>query len=133
MDNVPEAIDTSIWFARLALRCLAIDHVLLDASRERRSETIEEAITITQHLDNARQVSHIIRSQFEPKSDPTFDLTVPEFNLGTEYEHEDAPEEFEVQVRVEHTVKLDRRLRTYELENYSRNERCSQDMHSRHR
>ncbi|KAF5386139.1 hypothetical protein D9615_002347 [Tricholomella constricta] len=76
---------------------------LYDASRERRNESIEEAITITQHLDSVRQVSRAIRSQFEHKSGRTFDLTVPDFDLGTDPGQSDPPEDLEVQVRIEHT------------------------------
>jgi len=108
---------------------------LHDASRERRNESIEEAITVTQHLDSARQISRAIRSQFERKSSGAgaYDLTVPDFELGTDLGQAELSEDLEVQVRIEHTVKLDRRLRTFELENYSRSERCSQDIHSRRR
>jgi len=106
---------------------------LYDASRERRNENIEEAITVTQHLDSARQISYAIRSQFEPKSGGGFDLTIPDFELGTDTGQAESPDDLEVQVRIEHTVKLDRRLRTFELENYSRSERYSQDIHSRRR
>ncbi|KAG6920063.1 hypothetical protein DXG01_010131 [Tephrocybe rancida] len=102
------------------------------ASRERRNESIEEALTLTQHLDSARQISRAVRSQFQRKSGRTFDLTVPDFELATGHDLGELPDEVEVEVRVEHTVKLDRRLRTYELENYSRGERLSKDMHSRH-
>ncbi|KAG6866666.1 hypothetical protein C0991_000776 [Blastosporella zonata] len=100
---------------------------LHDVSRKRRNESIEEAITVMQHLDSAHQISHALRSQFERKSGPTFDLTIPDFEL--DHDHGD---DIEVQVRVEHTVELDRRLRTYELENYSRSEGYIQDLRSRH-
>ncbi|GLB37316.1 putative G protein-coupled glucose receptor regulating Gpa2 [Lyophyllum shimeji] len=90
---------------------------LYDASRERRNESIEEAITVTQQLDSARAVSRAIRSQFEPKSSGDFDLTVPEFELGTDPGQAELPEELEVQVRIEHTVKLDRRISTQGVDN----------------
>ncbi|KAF8070358.1 hypothetical protein FPV67DRAFT_1668221 [Lyophyllum atratum] len=73
---------------------------LHDASRERRNESIEEAITVTQHLDSARQISRAIRSQFEPKSGGGFDLTVPDFELGTDPGQAEPPEDLEVQILV---------------------------------
>lgn len=115
--------------------CLIIPPTLtcyiLDASRQRRNESINEAITITQNLESARDVTNAIRSQFEQKSNG-FELTVPDFDLSTHHGISEEGHGVEsVHVRIEHTVKLDRRLRTFELENYSRTGRHSRDTQSR--
>lgn len=92
---------------------------LADASLERRNESIDAAVTITQTIDSHRQVSRAIRSQFAHKSSG-FELTVPDFDLNT---LESGPEDdlSAVEVRIERTVKVERRPKKYELENYSRN------------
>ncbi|KAF7362110.1 hypothetical protein MVEN_00556800 [Mycena venus] len=54
---------------------------LHEASVERRNESIGAAVTITQHIASARDVSRAIRSQFESKNGGGFDLTVPDFDL----------------------------------------------------
>ncbi|KAF5345273.1 hypothetical protein D9758_008497 [Tetrapyrgos nigripes] len=95
---------------------------LHDASLERRFGSIDEAVTISQGVSSARDVTRIIRSQFDSKTGlVSLDLTIPDFELessdcGT-FEHAD---EVSVQVRVEKTVKVERRPKTYTLENYSR-------------
>ncbi|KAF9467334.1 hypothetical protein BDZ94DRAFT_1249105 [Collybia nuda] len=103
---------------------------LYDVSRERRNDSINEAITITQNLESARDVARAIRTQFEQKTGNGFELTVPDFDLSTHHEMSES-HEGGVQVRIEHTVKLDRRLRTFELENYSRTGRHSRETQSR--
>ncbi|KAG6812542.1 hypothetical protein H0H92_002311 [Tricholoma furcatifolium] len=97
---------------------------LYDASCKRRDESHGGVITVSRPLESSRQVSYALRTQFEQKSTGTFELSVPDF--ADEEDPRDIPDEIEVQVRVEHSVKLDRRLGTFELENYSRSiTRCS--------
>lgn len=91
-------------------------------SVERRNKSIGAAVTITQQIATAREVSHVIRSQFESKNGRGIDLTVPDFDL--ESVHYAAPlteEDAEVHVRIERTVRLERMPRKYNLEDYSRN------------
>ncbi|KAF7335588.1 hypothetical protein MVEN_02213100 [Mycena venus] len=93
-----------------------------EVSVERRNESINAAVTITQRITTARNVSHAIRSQYESKSARGFDLTVPDFDL--ESAHYGAPvteEDAEVHVRIERTVRMERMPRVYDLEDYSRN------------
>ncbi|KAJ7072551.1 hypothetical protein C8F01DRAFT_1243595 [Mycena amicta] len=88
----------------------------LYASVERRNESIDGAITVTQQLSSARDVSRAIRSQFESKSGGRLDLTVPDFESSVDGVHEDV----DVQVRVERTVRVEPLAKIYELEDYSR-------------
>jgi hypothetical protein len=91
----------------------------LDATREHRDRS--EAVTISQGIDHPRDVSRAVRTQFEEfdqKSTGTFNLTVPD--IDEIYPQSELQQETGVQVRIERIVKLDRRLRTFELENYSR-------------
>ncbi|RDB24820.1 hypothetical protein Hypma_008004 [Hypsizygus marmoreus] len=77
---------------------------LYGVSRQRRDESIEEAITITQNLDSARIVSRAIRTQFEQKSGP-LDLTIPDFDLGTDPGQAEIPDEnLEIQ-KIIHAVR----------------------------
>ncbi|KAJ7874759.1 hypothetical protein B0H14DRAFT_2502004 [Mycena olivaceomarginata] len=106
-------------------------HLHVEASVERRNESIDAAVTITQHLASARDVSRAVRSQFESKNGAGFDLTVPEFDLESlagSASHEDT----EVHVRIERTVRMERMPRTYELEDYSRNARSTITSRSKH-
>jgi len=99
---------------------------LYEVSVERRNESIGAAVTITQQIATARDVSHAIRSQFESKSG-RFDLTVPDFDLESA-----APlteEDASVHVRIERTVRMERMPRVYNLEDYSRNARSSRSKH----
>ncbi|KAF8893924.1 hypothetical protein BD779DRAFT_962031 [Infundibulicybe gibba] len=99
-----------------------------DASRERRIDSFDRAVTLTQNLDSARDVSRAIRSQFEQKSSTGFNLTVPEFDITT-VDDNSRSEPVDVQVRIEHTVKLEHVLpRRYELEDYSRSGRSARDI-----
>ncbi|KAL0956219.1 hypothetical protein HGRIS_002375 [Hohenbuehelia grisea] len=96
---------------------------LHDASIERRNESINAAVTITQNLESAYSVSHAVRTQFEQKS-AGFQLTVPDFESSEG--STELPEHMDVQVRIERTIKLeDQRPRTYELEDYSRSGRST--------
>ncbi|KAJ7497055.1 hypothetical protein FB451DRAFT_1209893 [Mycena latifolia] len=103
---------------------------LHDASIERRNESIGAAVTITQHIASARDVSRAIRSQFESKSGLDFNLTVPDFDLDSIRSGPPIAEDVDVQVRVERTVRMERVPRVYELEDYSRNARSTR--HSKH-
>ncbi|KAJ7209626.1 hypothetical protein GGX14DRAFT_499016 [Mycena pura] len=93
---------------------------LHDASVERRNESINAAVTITQKLSSAREVSRAIRSQFESKNGMGLDLTVPDFDLEAELSEGKLQEEVDVQVRIERTVRMEPVPVVYELENYSR-------------
>ncbi|KAJ7486382.1 hypothetical protein B0H11DRAFT_2279010 [Mycena galericulata] len=98
---------------------------LHEMSVERRNESIGAAVTITQQMTTARDVSHAIRSQFESKRGRGFDLTVPDFDL--ESAHYATEEDAEVHVRIERTVKLERMPRVYSLEDYSRRAKSTKD------
>ncbi|PPQ77209.1 hypothetical protein CVT25_011055 [Psilocybe cyanescens] len=93
---------------------------LYDASRERREESLEGAeITISKHIGTAREVSRVVRTRFDQKSDTPFDLVRRPTTADSETE-EGYPDDVGVQVRIERTVKLNHYSRTYELEDYSR-------------
>jgi len=102
---------------------------LHEVSVERRNESIDAAVTITQHLTSARDVSRAVRSQFDSKkSGRGFDLTVPDFDLESLPCAGPAPPEdgdAEVHVRIERTVRMERVPRVYELEDYSRTARST--------
>ncbi|KAJ7212039.1 hypothetical protein GGX14DRAFT_314956, partial [Mycena pura] len=66
------------WIMSQNLNLKLLIH-LHDASVERRNESINAAVTITQKLLSAREVSRAIRSQFESKNGMGLDLTVPYF------------------------------------------------------
>ncbi|KAK0484399.1 hypothetical protein EDD18DRAFT_710510 [Armillaria luteobubalina] len=92
---------------------------LHDASRERRMQTINTEMTITRDIENARDVSHALRSQFRPKSGLSFELTVPDFDMLTTTD--EYPETPEVHVRIERTVTADQGTASgFTLEDYSR-------------
>lgn len=116
-------------FHQRTLNCDDLTYAL-DASRERRNDSIDAAVTITQNIDSARDVSRAIRTQFENKSAP-FELTVPDFDSETITGCPDMADDVGVSVRIERTMKLDRRSRAYELENYSRTGRPSREFQSR--
>ncbi|KAF7340449.1 hypothetical protein MVEN_01965100 [Mycena venus] len=106
---------------------------LYEASVERRNESIGAAVTITQQIAAARDVSHAIRSQFESKNGRGFDLTVPDFDLESAYYAAPMTEkDAEVHVRIERTVKMERMPRVYNLEDYSRNARSTVTSRSTH-
>lgn len=96
---------------------------LHNASLQRRNESINQAVTITQTIESQRQISEAMRSQFEPKSDYNFQLTIPDFDLSTLETGPELPEDTGVEVRIERTFKVDRRRVSYSLENYSRSTR----------
>ncbi|KAK7057448.1 hypothetical protein R3P38DRAFT_2841047 [Favolaschia claudopus] len=101
---------------------------LHEASLERRNESIEAAVTITEHITSARDVSRALRSQFETKSGAGCDLTVPDFDaesLSGGGGRPSSEEPTEVHVRIERTVRMERVPRVYELEDYSRNARST--------
>ncbi len=87
---------------------------------DRRMASLEEAVTITQDIDSARAASRALRSQFEKDTRNTFDLTVPDFDSSIGGHESELPSHVDVQVRIERTVKVETRPRTFELENYSR-------------
>lgn len=94
------------------------------ASREKHNESMDP-ITITQQLESARDVSRAIRTQFENKGrNMTPDLE----------EGRDSPDGYNIEVRVERTVRLGHRPRVqnYELENYSKAGRRSRDILDTH-
>jgi len=103
---------------------------LHEASIQRRNESIGAAITITQHMTSARDVSRALRWQFESKNDIGLDLTVPDFDLESMRSGPSISPDVDVQVRVERTVRMERLPHVYELEDYSRNSRSTR--HSKH-
>ncbi|KAJ7128948.1 hypothetical protein C8R43DRAFT_686416 [Mycena crocata] len=96
---------------------------LHEASLERRNESIGAAVTVTQHISTARDVSRAMRSQFESKNGRRSDLTVPDFELDSIQSAPAIREDVDVQVRIERTVRMERLPRVYELEDYSRKSR----------
>ncbi|KAF8638073.1 hypothetical protein AX16_010705 [Volvariella volvacea WC 439] len=102
---------------------------LYHASREH-SQSIDAAITITHHLNSARDVSRAIRTQFENKraGGTTFEVAAPDGDSDFSPEY---PDRTNVQVRIERTVKLEHRSRAYELETYTRNATTSLDQGTR--
>ncbi|KAF7375932.1 hypothetical protein MSAN_00007800 [Mycena sanguinolenta] len=105
----------------------------LEASVDRRNESIDAAVTITQHLASARDVSRALRSQFESKSGAGFDLTVPDFDLeALSRTGDEEDKDAEVHVRIERTVRMERTPRVYELEDYSRTARSTITSRSKH-
>ncbi len=81
-------------------------------------QTINTEMTITRDIENARDVSHALRSQFRPKSGLSFELTVPDFDMLTTNEYPETPE---VHVRIERTVTAEQGTATgFTLEDYSR-------------
>jgi len=90
---------------------------LNDAMREHRDRL--ESVIITHDIEAPRDVLHAARTpeELEQKSPGTFNITaldMDEFQTRLQ-----AQQDAGVQVRIERTVKLDRQLRTSELENYS--------------
>lgn len=109
-----------------SLKC--IFQPLSQDARERRNESIDAAITITQNINSARDVSRAIREQFDHKSGGQLELTVP----GSESDTVTSiPEDIDVQVTIERTVRLDQRSMGYGLENYSRSGRFARETQSR--
>ncbi|KAF4598487.1 hypothetical protein EYR38_006889 [Pleurotus pulmonarius] len=102
------------------LQASVVSQRRLDASMDRRMASLEEAVTITQDIDSARAASRALRSQFEKDTRNTFDLTVPDFDSSIGGHESELPSHVDVQVRIERTVKVETRPRTFELENYSR-------------
>ncbi|TFK44487.1 hypothetical protein BDQ12DRAFT_673071 [Crucibulum laeve] len=99
---------------------------LHDAQRERRIESLDNAITISQNLDSAREISRAFRNQFEQKSGAAVELTRPDSETDTRPQTSES-----VLVRIERTIQLDHRPRTYELEDYTRSGRLNRDIHPR--
>ncbi|KAJ7078844.1 hypothetical protein B0H15DRAFT_859491 [Mycena belliarum] len=100
---------------------------LHDASVERRNESVAAAATVTRYITSAREVSRAIRSQFESKNERDHDLTVPDFDVESVRSGRSLPEDVDVEVRVERTVRIERERdrRAYELEDYSRTARST--------
>ncbi|KAJ7124979.1 hypothetical protein C8R44DRAFT_781962 [Mycena epipterygia] len=98
---------------------------LHDMSVERRNQSIGAAVTVTQQIVSARDVSHAIRSQFESKNGMGLELTVPDFNFDSIPCTSPIHEDVDVQVRIERTVRMERLPHVYELEDYSRNARTT--------
>ncbi|KAF9476367.1 hypothetical protein BDN70DRAFT_882542 [Pholiota conissans] len=94
---------------------------LYDASRERRDSEDEydhHAVTISKSISAPQDVSRVVRTNFGKSSGTPFDLSrrVTEALSGdTGY-----PDDVNVEVRIERTVKVNHYPRTYELEDYSR-------------
>jgi len=106
---------------------------LHEASLERRNESIGVAVTITQQVTSARNVSRASRSQFEAKNRMGFGLTVPDFDPESLPSAGPATEEdVEVHVRIERTVRMERMPRGYTLEDYSRHAESTITSRSNH-
>ncbi|KAL4266568.1 Transmembrane protein [Pleurotus pulmonarius] len=110
----------SVGYAITWIMCQRLLLHLHNASMDRRMASLEEAVTITQDIDSARAASRALRSQFEKDTRNTFDLTVPDFDSSIGGHESELPSHVDVQVRIERTVKVETRPRTFELENYSR-------------
>lgn len=102
---------------------------LYDASRERQEGSYAEAVTLSQNIGTARDVSRVVRAQFDRKHGVPFDYSRPTFEVepsNPATQQVVFPEDVGVQVRVERTVRRNRYNRGYELEDYtsrrSRNE-----------
>jgi len=100
-----------------------------DASRERReNDSLEGAeITITKNIGTAREVSRVVRAQFDHKTTGStpFELArrPRSSSVTDDTDYPGEGEEPSVQVRIEKTVKMKTFARTYELEDYSRRSR----------
>jgi hypothetical protein len=102
-----------------------------DAMREHRDRF--ESVTITHDIDSPRDVSCAVRTfeALEHKSTGAFSNPLPD--MDEFYTRSQVQQDARVQVRIERTVRLDRRLRTFELENYSRIGGRSRDTTTEHR
>jgi len=96
---------------------------LYDASREHREDDLSGAeITITKNIGSARDISRVVRTQFDHKNETPFELARrPHIESGTE--EGEYPDDIGIQVRIEKTVKLNHYARNYELEDYTRSRR----------
>ncbi|KAG2015848.1 hypothetical protein CC2G_009077 [Coprinopsis cinerea AmutBmut pab1-1] len=102
---------------------------LYDASRERDEGSYNEAVTISQNVGTAREVSRVVRSRLDSKHGVPFDFTRSTVQVdpnAPNHHQVTFPDDVGVQVRVERTVRRDRfahRYAGYELEDYSRRSR----------
>ncbi|KJA20790.1 hypothetical protein HYPSUDRAFT_42884 [Hypholoma sublateritium FD-334 SS-4] len=93
---------------------------LYDASRERREEEDfdDAAITISKNISTHRDISRVVRTNFDKNSTAPFEFSHrPHNSLESEAEH---AKDIDVQVRIERTIKLNHYTRAYELEDYTR-------------
>ncbi|KAF9528511.1 hypothetical protein CPB83DRAFT_313968 [Crepidotus variabilis] len=97
---------------------------LYDASREHREEEDLElagaALTLSKNVTGHRNISRVVRSQFDKNQTDPFDLGGGPRDSTSTSEY---PEDLNVSVRIERTVKSKRVSRTLELEDYSRRSR----------
>ncbi|TFK25561.1 hypothetical protein FA15DRAFT_668453 [Coprinopsis marcescibilis] len=99
---------------------------LYDASRERQAGSYDEAVTISQNVGTAREVSRVIRTHLDSKHGLPLDFSRAAYEIDPNLQNRQVtfPDDVGVQVRVERTVRRDRRaLDRYELEDYSRRSR----------
>lgn len=86
-------------------------------------ESEDAVFTITQDVLSPREVSEIVRTQFEHKHPQSgsfpFQHQLPRSDLERTFDQVNS-EELDVHVRVERTVKVERVPRTVQLEDYSR-------------
>ncbi|KAJ6602197.1 hypothetical protein B0H10DRAFT_2081250 [Mycena sp. CBHHK59/15] len=101
---------------------------LHEASLERRNESLGAAVTITQEIASARDVSRALRSQYQSKSGFRGELTLPDFDSIESQSNPALGEDVEVQVRIERTVRKERVSRMCELEDYSRAARSNRSI-----
>ncbi|KAF5325757.1 hypothetical protein D9611_000076 [Ephemerocybe angulata] len=107
---------------------------LYDASRERQEGSYAEAVTLSQNIGTARDVSRVVRAQFDRKHGVPFDYSRPTFEVepsNPATQQVVFPEDVGVQVRVERTVRRNRHNRGYELEDYT-SRRSRNEISSRH-
>jgi len=97
---------------------------LHDASRERRMESDDTAITITQENLSHREISEALRTHLSQKRSGSHSQPVRQYQLRRsdleQTSDQQHSEDFDVLVRVERTVKVERLSRTVQMEDYSR-------------
>lgn len=112
---------TSLCFALTWIMSQRLLIHLHNAATERRNESLDQVITISQTMESQRQISAAMRSQLDRKSNySNLQLTIPDISLSST---DTGPESGGIEVRIERTFKVDRRPGSYSLENYSRNAR----------
>ena len=128
MDHVSAFADTSIRCdtLRFIFRSQLIVLGSVDASREREEDgSYDEAVTISQHIGTARDVSRVIREHLDSKRGVPLDFSRPVGETGGNNGPHHRVTFPDVEVHVERTIKNHRArgYAGYELEDYSRRSR----------
>ncbi|KAJ8521164.1 hypothetical protein ONZ45_g2081 [Pleurotus djamor] len=122
-------LQTAACSAGYAITWIMCQRLLLhlhSASIERRMDSINAAVTISQNIESSRDASSALRSQFERKSGHSSELTIPDFSIHSLDGLPEIPAHVDVQVRIERTVKFENRPpREFPLENYTHSGRAS--------